>query len=458
MKDKLRPERFRPSRAERRKAGKALRDKVPRSSHGAWKPDAKRPSALSLLKISDRDRVHHLLPLRYGRMSHSSLAFLRGAASVMSADLAKSPASGIRVQACGDAHLMNFGEFATPERHLVFDVNDFDETLIAPWEWDLKRLAASFAVAARAMGFPDGEGRDAAREVSRSYRERTAEYAEMSNLDIWYARIDSKTLIKMKEDADLRKRWEKAAAQARTHTVEHAFPRFAHVVNERWRISDEPPLILHSKRYENFRKSVVKMLRSYRLTIQEDRRALLDRYRVVDVAVKVVGVGSVGTRCGVVLLMASEHDPLFLQIKEARSSVLEPYAGGSPYPNHGQRVVDGQRLMQAASDLFLGWARDDDGHDFYFRQLRDMKSSPKLKGMFPSDLIGYADVCGWALARSHAKSGLSPEISGYLGKSDVFDRAIASFSIAYADQTEKDYKSMMAAIKKGHIQIDQEGL
>jgi uncharacterized protein (DUF2252 family) len=436
-----------PSVKERLAAGKALREKIPRTSHGQWKVPPNRPDPIELLKRTDRGRLADLLPIRYGRMRQSPFAFLRGAAALMASDLATTPATGIRLQACGDCHVANFGGFASPERRLVFDINDFDETLPAPWEWDVKRLAASSVLAGRELDLSERHCADAARIAVRSYRERMREYAEMRALEAWYSHLNAEIFIDEAKTAAAKRQWEKTESAARRQTAEHVFPAITRVEHGRRRIVDQPPLIYHSAQTARMGKHVRDMFQRYRQTLPEDRRVILDRYRIVDVARKVVGVGSVGTRCAVALLMAGAHDPLFLQFKEARASVLAPYAGKSRYRNQGERVVTGQRMLQSASDVFLGWARDDEGHDFYFRQLRDMRMKIDLDAMSRQEWFEYVEVCGWALARAHARTGDAARIAGYLGKNDTFDAAIEKFAVAYADQTERDYAALVKAIR-----------
>jgi uncharacterized protein (DUF2252 family) len=384
----------------------------------------------------------------------SPFTFYRGAALNMAADLAKTPVSGLRVQACGDCHLLNFGLFATPERREIFDINDLDETLPAPWEWDVKRLAVSFVLASRNNGFSNSDARDAALACVRSYRKRMAEYSEMPALEVWYASLDVDQLMPTITDAQARHRLEKRLAKARAQTVEeHDFPKLAEVVGRLTVIRDNPPLIYHwpDKRHAEFTERLTKAFARYRETLAEDRQMLLDRYEISDVAIKVVGVGSVGTRCGILLLMSGQH-PLFLQVKEAGPSVLERYAGKSVYPNHGQRVVKGCRLMQSASDIFLGWTEQNERH-YYIRQLRDVKIKILVEIFNPQAMTLYAKFCGWALALAHARSGEPAKISGYLGKSDSFDEAIADFSIAYADQCERDYEVLEKAVRAGKLQV-----
>jgi uncharacterized protein (DUF2252 family) len=382
----------------------------------------------------------------------SPFAFLRGSPTVMAHDLAKSPVSGIKVQACGDAHLMNFGVFASPERNLLFDLNDFDETLPGPWEWDLKRLSTSCVVAGRSHGIRERDCGDAARATARLYRQRMYEYSNMRLLDIWYSRVDAQTVFDVVSRRS-RKELAEDLNKARHRTSLQALSKLADVIDGHLRIVETPPLICHVHE-QNVNEGLRRCFRGYYDSLSDDHRKLVERYRFVDVALKVVGVGSVGTRCYIMLFDASDYeDPLFLQLKEAQPSVLEPYVGRSRYHNHGRRVVVGQRLMQAATDIFLGWSSDGE-HDYYVRQLRDMKGSADLEVMTGRDLIEYAEICGWVLARAHARSGDAAMIAGYLGKSEVFDEAVVSFATAYADQTEKDYESLEAAVRAGRIVAD----
>ncbi len=444
---------------EMMEAGKALRDKVPRSSHGVWKKPANRADPIAQIQASDPERLPELLPVRYGRMLVSPFTFYRGAAGVMAADLSTTPATGIRVQACGDCHLLNFGGFATPERNIIFDINDFDETLPAPWEWDVKRLAASFVLAARANGLSDNDGRDAAIGATRSYRERLDEYAQMSPLEVWYSRIHMDDFLSLLKDPARRKMAEKRIKKAEDSPgSELDFPKLAGMVGGQVHIRDAPPLIFHPEiaRQPDFMDTLEIMIARYRESLPEDRQALLDRYRLVDAAIKVVGIGSVGRRCWIGLFMSAANDPLFLQFKEARASVLEPYAGASVYPNHGQRVVMGQRLMQPASDLFLGWFDAIEGRQLYVRQLRDAKIKPAIETFNAEDLLVYGEACGWALARSHAKAGDAWTISGYLGGGDQFDDAMGSFALAYADQAEADHGALKRAVRAGKVTVMQE--
>ena len=433
-------------------AGMALRKGTPRSSHADWAPPRKRRDVIKLLKQSNIGRIPELVPFRFGRMLQSPFYFLRGAPSVMADDLAATPVSKLKVQACGDCHLMNFGEFGTPERNLIFDINDFDETLAGPWEWDIKRLAASVMVAARHRNFPERSCLDAVHASVASYRKKMAEFARMSPLQRWYARINAQDLVKLGPTQKVRRTRAEEAAHARAQTAQHLMVKTTEIIDGKRHIKDDPPLAFHPTHDPGFDAEIRAFFHHYRHTLPNDRKVLLDQYELVDVAMKVVGVGSVGTRCAIALFMADEHDPLFLQYKEARASVLEPYHGKSPYGNHGQRVVEGQKLMQSASDIFLGWARSEEtGIDYYVRQLRDMKSSILIETVSLPELVDYAGFCGWALARAHAKSGDPAAISGYLGRTDVFDLAIGTFAQTYADQTEADYAMLKKAVADGRV-------
>jgi uncharacterized protein (DUF2252 family) len=437
-------------------AGQATRDSCPRLSHAGWKPRADRPDPIEILEASNKGRLPELIPVRYGRMIPSPFVFFRGAAAIMAADLAHTPATGIRVQVCGDAHLMNFGAFATPERRLVFDINDFDETLPAPWEWDVKRLATSFLIASRSNRFSESEARGTALSCVRSYRKRMAEFAQMHTLDVWYARLDLETILPSIKDQEGQKRFEQRVKKAQSSEAHEAdFPKLVSVEHGEPTIRDNPPLIYHLSEQSSpeFEARVADAFARYRESLPDERRVLLDRYQRKDLAVKVVGVGSVGTFCAVMLMMADVDDPLFLQVKEAGTSVLEPYAGKSTYSNHGQRVVTGQRLMQSASDMFLGWAEVRDGRHFYVRQLHDVKIKLLVETFTLRLMVQYAEYCGWALARAHARAGQPSMIAGYLGKSDQFDEAVADFATAYAEQNERDYKAMVRAARQGRIEV-----
>jgi len=439
------------TRTERLANGKALRDSIPRSSHAGWKPQARQRDPIAILEKSNQDRVQELVPIRYGRMLRSPFTFLRGSAGLMAYDLATTPSTGLRVQACGDCHLLNFGLFATPERNLVFDINDFDETLPAPWEWDLKRLAVSFAVAARDNKLSDAEARDVVLECGRAYREQLREYSKMSPLDVWYARLDVEKLIADAPDERAKKYRQGLADKARQRVIENLFPKIVGEVAGKRRLVDQPPLVFHVTEADA-EERVREGLADYRLSLSDERRVLLDRYHLEDFAMKVVGIGSVGTRCYMALFFDKENHPLILQFKESCRSVLEPYAGKSSYDNQGQRVVMGQRLMQSSSDLFLGWARGRRGYDFFVRQLRDMKMSLPLEGATAVQLKRYAGYCGWTLARAHAKSGDAATISGYLGNSNTFDLALGEFALAYADQNAKDHAALVKAVRSGRVE------
>src|SRR6266568_9421179 len=438
--------------ADRRAAGRALRKEMPRSSHAEWSPASERPDPISLLEEQNLFRQAQLLPIRYSRMAASPFAFLRGAAVVMAQDLAATPVTGLQVQVCGDAHLSNFGVYATPERNQVFDVNDFDETLPGPWEWDVKRLAASIVVAGRQNGFPAASTRQASLNCLRMYREHMWEFGEMRHLDLWYSCIDAQSILKRVGRSN-RSFIDRELEKAHHHTGLQVFPRLTREINGRYSIKDDPPLITHLADDERTRW-LQALLEGYEASLPDDRRVLLNRYRVVDLAQKVVGVGSVGTHCYIALLLGSEdNDPLFLQIKEAQAAALERHLARSAYPNHAQRVVYGQHLMQAASDIFLGWTSSE-SIDCYIRQLRDMKETPSVEHLLEGDFIQYAGLCGWTLARAHARSGDPAQISGYLGTNDQFDRAVAAFAQAYADQTERDHAELVASARAGRVPVE----
>jgi uncharacterized protein (DUF2252 family) len=453
---------------ERAAAGKAAREKASRSSHGGWEPAARRRDPVEVLEDQAKDRVPELAPIRYGRMLASPFAYFRGAAAVMAMDLANTPESGLRVQLCGDAHLSNFGIFAAPDRHLVGDVNDFDETLPGPWEWDLKRLTASFAIAGRDRKFTGKETRTAVLTTARAYRTAIREFATMRNLDVWYARLDIESLLTELAKvvtAEEMKTARKSVEKAQRKNSLKAFDRLVRVVDGEPRIISDPPLLVPARELladdqeQDFEELIDKLLRSYRESLKGDRRHLFDSYRFVDLARKVVGVGSVGTRAWVVLMMGRDgRDPLFLQAKEAEASVLEPYVGASDFKNHGERVVEGQWLMQAASDILLGWLPalgfDGKNRDFYVRQLWDGKRSVDVDTLPPEGLAIYGRVCGWTLARAHARSGDRIAIGAYLGKGERFDQAIAEFSERYADQNELDYAALADAARSGRIEAE----
>jgi uncharacterized protein (DUF2252 family) len=444
---------------ERRAAGKALRAATPRVAHGGWKAPKDRRDPVELLREANEGRIPELIPLRFSRMAQSPFAFYRGAAAIMAADLASTPASGIRVQACGDAHLMNFGGFATPERNIFFDINDFDETLPAPWEWDVKRLAASIVIAARHIGLPDSAGAKAATESVCSYRERMADYASMRALDVWYDRIDLDRVLKVLPSGAEVERVKQRVEQARRKSLpESLFPKLVEHLGSAPRIKDAPPLIFHptAEQAPGVRTGYVEALEGYRKSLPEHIRVLFDRFRLFDLAIKVVGVGSVGTYCALGLFMAADDDPIFLQVKEARKSVLEPYAGESVHKNHGERVVVGQRLMQAASDIFLGWTHGAIGRDYYFRQLRDAKISAIPEDWDLTALQEFGKLCAWSLARAHARSGDPAKIAGYMGSNTTFDDAVCEFAVEYADQNLRDYRRFVKAIREGRIPVASE--
>jgi len=452
--------------AEREAHGKAARAEVPRSSHAEYEPPRRRADPVKLLESQSKTRVQELVPIRYGRMLVSPFTFYRGAALLMASDLAATPRSGLQVQCCGDAHLSNFGVFASPERQLVFDVNDFDETLPGPWEWDVKRLAVSMLIAARSNNFAVKDQDKIVLDTVKEYRTAMTGFAAMNNLDVWYAHLDiENTLAEFGSQfkPKMVKRAEKQVAKARTKDSMTAFSKLTHVVDGEARIIAEPPLIVPiedlaegTERDEMF-DSLRALLRGYRATLQHDRRVLLEEYRLTDFARKVVGVGSVGTRAWIALMLGRDgQDPLFLQLKEADASVLEQFLEPSEFDNHGERVVTGQRLMQASSDIFLGWLHVESGldgeeRDFYGRQLKDWKGSAEIEQMVPKGLAQYGKLCGWTLARAHARSGDRIAIAAYLGKSDAFDRAILEFSYAYAEQNDSDYQALTAAVKSGRI-------
>jgi uncharacterized protein (DUF2252 family) len=440
---------------ERRAEGKALRDAVPREAHGSWKPHKDRRDPIEIIIESNEGRLPLLVPIRFGRMLQSPFAFFRGSARLMAADLANTPNSGLRVQACGDAHLLNFGGFATPERNVIFDINDLDETLPAPWEWDLKRLAASVVIAGRHLDLSESDSARAAAAAARSYRERMADYAFMRALDVWYDRIDIERLLEEAPDEEVRERAAKRIEKERMrNVVEYDFPKLAEQEGELPRIKDNPPLIFHpaGELAPGLTTGYAEGIAAYRESLAEHVRVLFDRFHFCDLAMKVVGVGSVGTFCAIALFITKEDDPLFLQIKEANASVLESYAGKSIYPNHGQRVIVGQRLMQSASDVFLGWTRGKNGRDYYIRQLRDVKMSVIVEGWDVRILRAYAKLCAWALAKAHARSGDAAVISGYIGSSETFDDAICEFAVEYADQNQRDYRAFVKAIREKRIE------
>ena len=452
---------------ERQARGKAARREVPRSSHATLANVPARPDPVALLESQSATRVAELVPIRYGRMLVSPFTFYRGAALVMASDLAGTPRSGLNVQLCGDAHLMNFGVFGSPERRLVFDINDFDETSPGPFEWDVKRLAASVAIAGRDNGLGRKDRSKPVRAAVAEYRTAMAEFASMTNLEVWYTALDIDTWLtnaRSELGAKSLKRVEANLAKARTRDSHHAYNKLTELDGGQPRIINDPPLIepvsqlFAPDERERVEKTIHDMFVRYRQSLQSDRRRLLEDFRTVDVARKVVGVGSVGTRAWIVLLLGRDDaDPLFLQVKEAQPSVLSAYSGSKRRVSNGRRVVEGQHLMQAASDIFLGWTdvvgNDDVKRDYYFRQLRDWKGSAEVETMDPSRLAAYAGLCGRALARAHARSGDRVAIASYLGSGSAFDTAIAEFAELYADQNERDYEALLAAESAGRIEV-----
>jgi len=453
------------SREDRTAIGKAARGSVPRTSHAAWAPAAGRRGPAEILAEQAVSREPDLVPIRHARMLVSPFTFYRGAAALMAAGLAPGPVSGLRVQTCGDAHLLNFGGFASPERSFVFDVNDFDETLPGPFEWDVKRLAVSIEVAGRSLAFSEAERRLAVGETVRHYRETMRQFAQFTEGEVWYARLDEADMTaRFRTEVGTKNapNFERNLAKARDRDSLKAFSKLTTVVDGRARITADPPLVVPMadlvgpEDAERWEEEIEGIFRGYRRTLQGDRRHFLEQYRLVDAARKVVGVGSVGTRCWIVLLLGlDDTDPLFLQIKEAQPSVLAPFAGKSKFANQGQRVVEGQRLMQAASDVFLGWIRttglDGAQRDFYVRQLWDAKFSADLSALSATALAAYGRACAWTLARAHARSGDRVAIAAYLGNADPFDRAVVTFAQAYADQNEQDYEAFAAAVARGEL-------
>ncbi|HWH95135.1 MAG TPA: DUF2252 domain-containing protein [Baekduia sp.] len=450
---------------ERAERGRAVRAAVPRSALGEWEAAPDRRDPVDRLEEQARTRVPELVPIRHGRMLVSPFTFFRGGAGLMAPDLDPWPRTGLEVQLCGDAHLSNFGWYAAPDRRLVFSVNDFDETLRGPFEWDVKRLVASFVVAGRDRGFDARQGRGISGMVGRAYRESMRTFAEMRALDLWYARIDVEEIAERyaaQASAEEVKRFARNVAKTRSKDSLKAFGKLTEIVDGRARIISDPPLIVtiedaagdgHQAGIEDFVRGII---RSYRRSLPSDRRHLLERFHYAHAARKVVGVGSVGTRAWIVLMQGRDaNDPLFLQVKEAGASVLEPFLGRSGFSNHGKRVVEGQRLMQAASDLMLGWIRVDGidgvGRDFYVRQLWDQKGSANVETMGPRTMTAYAQLCGWTLAKAHARSGDPVAIASYLGSGSSFDRALATFAETYADQNERDYAAMREAVDTGRL-------
>jgi uncharacterized protein (DUF2252 family) len=437
------------TRAELLEAGRALRARVPRRAHGQWNSSPGRPDPLEILSRSNTTRLPDLVPVRNGRMMASPFAYYRGSPAVMAADLSPTPSTGIVLQICGDAHLHNFGTFATPERNQVFDLNDFDETQPGPWEWDVKRLAASLVVAARTAGLSDGDGGSAVQGCSAEYRAEMAKMAQLSAFEVWHSRLDVESIIAAAPDKPARRRVEHTAAKARQRTSLKALSKLTTVRGGRRVIVEDPPVVVRLT--EAQLEQAQGFVSAYLATLDPDRDLLLGRYEFVDAALKVVGVGSVGTRCFVALLAGkADLDPLFLQVKEAQASVLAPHVGRSRFANQGKRVAVGQRIMQAASDAFLGWARAGE-FDTYVRQLRDMKGSVALDDPSPDGLTLYGRLCGAALARAHARAGQPALLAGYMGRSAAFDDSLAAFAVSYADQNDRDYGAFLDAIRSGRV-------
>jgi uncharacterized protein (DUF2252 family) len=432
-----------------------IRAKCSRKSLGGWQAPKGRRDPVDILIETSKGRIESLVPIRYARMMASPFAFYRGAAAIMANDLSSTASTGIHLQICGDCHVVNFGGFATPERKLVFDINDFDETTIGPWEWDVKRLCASLVVASRANGFAADDARDVAWEAASAYRDHMADYAAMPLLDAWYDHIDLEAVIGRIQDEQMKKLTTKNVRKAKEYTAHmKEFVKLTVTGGSPARIQDEPPLLYHDPLLQNVisAEERARAFKGYVASLLPERRVLLERFESIDAAVKVVGVGSVGTYCGIILLVSGSGDPLFLQFKEARESVIDPFIGKNPYPHHGQRVVAGQRLMQSASDIFLGWTDGPNRH-FYLRQLRDAKISPQVELMNPANLRRYGRLCAHTLARAHARSGDAVLLAAYLGRSDAFADAIASFSVAYADQNDRDHAAMVKAARAGRIEV-----
>ena len=457
----MKPSTRRQTVRERREFGKSLRKRAPRTSHAEWPTQSVRPNPVNLIEQQNKDRLDWLVPVRRGRMMASSFAFYRAGARIMATDLANTPSTGLTVQACGDAHLANFGLYASPERKLVFDLNDFDETLQGPWEWDLKRLVASFAIAARHNQLDCDESREASMCVGQSYREAMHDFADMRATDIWYSLIDETRYLAYADRERTEKRGKKTIAKAKSKHSRQALDRLAEEVDGQYRIKSEPPLLVPMRELDQKLSHVTEKLiwetyEAYTNGVSPDCRVLLEKYKPVDFALKVVGVGSVGTRCWVLMLEGRDrNDPLFLQMKEATHSVLEEHLHASPYKNHGRRVVEGQRLMQTVGDIFLGWTHTPEtGHDFYWRQLRDWKGSVNVENLDAAVINSYARLCAWTLARAHARSGDPVAIAGYVGSSDTLDRALSEFAERYADQNERDYQAFRNEVQQGRLEVE----
>jgi uncharacterized protein (DUF2252 family) len=441
---------------ERLAKGKTLREKTSRKSQAEWKPPVDRANPIDLLIESSKGRVEDLLPIRYGRMMANPFSFYRGAAAIMSYDLAHTPSTGLNVIADGDCHLLNFGGFATAERNVIFDINDFDEVSLSPWEWDVKRLSASFVVAGRSNGFAPSDCWEASWLAAQSYHQRMTEYSVMPTLEVWNDQYDFESIIESFSDKEMKRFYTKKLLSATEESAhEKEFAKLTFAAGDTPRIMDQPPLIFHQgdQRDDEFLKIAQKSLEDYKRLLTPARRLLVRRYKLVDIAFKVVGVGSVGTVCGVMLLMSGNGDPLFLQYKQARQSVLEPYCGANPFGHAGQRVVVGQHIMQTSSDIFLGWTTGAGKfkNNFYLRQLNDAKIKPVIEIMKETNLKGYARLCGRVLARAHARSTDPAILTGYMGRSEAFEEAMADFSVAYADQNERDHAELLKAIRDGRI-------
>ena len=436
--------------------GKEIRGKVPRSEQAKWNAAGNRPSVKAMIDLSNYDRLPDLIPVRHFRMSSSPFVFYRATASLMARDLSFTPVSGIYVQTCGDCHLMNFGGFATPERHVVMDINDFDETLPGPWEWDVKRLAVSFILAARDKGFSRNSADELVMELITTYQNALNEFANMNLLDLWYLKFDLEQIMSEQKDENLKERLAKNLAKGHKQTNDKVFYKMTSDNMGQFTINDQPPLILHPFDLEESKEMINTFFEQYKNTLQPDRRLLFDQYHITDVALKVVGVGSVGTRCYVALLLNDDNEPLFIQVKEARQSVLEPYTKPSRYSHNGERIVQGQRLMQSASDIFLGWTTGPQGRQYYLRQLRDKKISPDVDTLNKEFLVIYAQYCARVLAKAHCKTNQGAIICGYVGKGDRFASAIAGFAELYADQTEKDFAEFQKAIQNGDLPISKD--
>ena len=442
------------AKKEKFRSGKRLRKQCPRKSHATLCTD-NRPDTLDIHQQQTKNRIGLLLPIYYERMLESPFGYYRGAAAIMAADLSRCQSTGLHLQICGDCHLMNFGGFATPERKIIFDINDFDETTTAPWEWDVKRLAASFVIAGCSKGFSRKSSKYAALAAVKSYKKHMRKYAGMSALQVWYADINFSALVNAESGGAIMKKFNRKRLEKAIENTPHEreFEKLTHEIDGKIKIIDAPPLLFHVKdeHQATFFAQVEQAYENYLNTLSHDRQILLNQYKIIDIAMKVVGVGSVGKWCGIILLMSDSGDPLFLQFKEAHQSVLEPYTTACEFENQGQRVVEGQKIMQSASDIFLGWTTGDTGRHYYIRQMRDAKITPDLDAMDYNNFTAYAESCGWALAQAHARTGEAATISGYIGKSDTFANAIAKFALAYRQQNESDYNLLFKAVEDGTI-------